>query len=323
MASHTVVVTDHDFHSLDIESDILEGIAEVRDLSEVTGDEFTAALAEADGVLNLRRDLDAETIACMDECRVIARYGIGVDNIDIDAVADRDIYVTNVPDYCLEEVAVHALSLLLAIARGVATYDRSVADGEWDRDVATPLHRLSTQTVGIVGFGDIGRALARRLNGFDVTILASDPFLDPEDIAGEPASLVSFETLLADSDYVSIHSPLTNDTRGMFDADAFDVMKDDAALINVARGPIIDESALYEALEFDSLRAAGLDVFDPEPPSVDSPLRNHPRVVTTPHVAWYSEEANEERRHAAAKCVRTALTGSVPENVITGPGDGE
>jgi D-3-phosphoglycerate dehydrogenase len=323
MPSHTVVVTDHDFHSLDVEAAVLKDVAEVRDLSGVTGDEFTAALAEADGVLNLRRNLDAEAIACMDECRIVARYGIGVDNVETDAAADRDIYVTNVPDYCLEEVAVHALSLLLAVARGVTTYDRSVTDGEWDRGVATPLHRLSTRTVGIVGFGDIGQTLARRLDGFDVTILASDPFLDSADVADEPVSLVPFETLLADSDYVSVHSPLTDDTRGIFDADAFDAMKDDATLINVARGPIVDESALYEALESDSLRAAGLDVFDPEPPSSESPLRDHPRVVTTPHVAWYSEEANEERRHAAAECVRAALTGSTPENVVTGPGVGE
>jgi D-3-phosphoglycerate dehydrogenase len=323
MPSHTVVVTDHDFHSLDVEAAVLKDVAEVRDLSGVTGDEFTAALAEADGVLNLRRNLDAEAIACMDECRIVARYGIGVDNVETDAAADRDIYVTNVPDYCLEEVAVHALSLLLAVARGVTTYDRSVTDGEWDRGVATPLHRLSTRTVGIVGFGDIGRTLARRLDGFDVTILASDPFLDSADVADEPVSLVPFETLLADSDYVSVHSPLTDDTRGIFDADAFDAMKDDATLINVARGPIVDESALYEALESDSLRAAGLDVFDPEPPSSESPLRDHPRVVTTPHVAWYSEEANEERRHAAAECVRATLTGSTPENVVTGPGVGE
>lgn len=322
MSSHKVVVTDHDFQSLDVEAAVLGDITEICDYSEVTGDEFTAALAEADGVLNLRRELDAETIACMDECRIIARYGIGVDNVDTDAAANQDIYVTNVPDYCLEEVAVHAFSLLLTIARGVTAYNRSVADGEWDRDVAAPLHRLSTQTVGIVGFGDIGRTLARRLDAFDITILASDPFLEPEDVAGEPVSLVPFETLLADSDYVSIHSPLTEGTRGMFDADIFNIMKNDAALINVARGPIVDKSALYEALESNSLRAAGLDVFDPEPPSVDSPLRHHPRVVTTPHVAWYSEEANEERRHAAAKCVRAALTGSTPESVVAGPDNG-
>ena len=323
MPSRTVIVTDHDFESLDVEESILRDIAEIWDLSGVTDVEFNAALAEADGVLNLRHELNADALARMNECQIIARYGIGVDNIAIDTAVERGIYVTNVSDYCLEEVAVHALSLLLAVARGVTTYDRSVADSEWDRGVATPLHRLSTRTVGIVGFGDIGRALARRLDAFDVTVLASDPFLKPEDVATEPAELVPFETLLADSDYVSVHSPLTDDTRGMFGAQTFDAMRDDAVLINVARGPIVDESALFEALESGSLRAAGLDVFNPEPPATDSPLRDHPRVVTTPHVAWYSEEANNERRHAAAECVRDALTGTTPENVVAGPADGE
>ena len=323
MSSHTVVVTDHDFDSLAVEKSILEDVAEVRDLSGVTGEEFAAALAEAGGVLNLRRDLDADVVARMDECRIVARYGIGVDNVNVDAAVDRGMYVTNVPDYCLEEVAVHALSLLLAISRGVTTYDRSVADGEWDRGVAMPLHRLSTRTVGIVGFGDIGRALARRLDAFDVTVLASDPFLEPKDVADEPAELVPFERVLSESDYVSVHSPLTDDTRSMFDAEAFDAMKDDAALINVARGPIVDESVLVDALESGSLRAAGLDVFDPEPPADNSLLRDHPLVVTTPHVAWYSEEANDERRHTAAECVRAALTGATPGNVVAGPADGE
>lgn len=323
MPSHTVVVTDHDFESLDIEAAVLEDVAEVRDLSGVSMDEFNATLVEADGVLNLRRNLDAEAIARMDECQIVARYGIGVDNVDINAAIKRGIYVTNVSDYCLEEVAVHAFSLLLAIHRGITTYDRSVAEGKWDRGVATQLHRLSTRTVGIVGFGAIGRTLARRLDAFDVTVLASDPFLESEDVANEPASLVPFETLLAESDYVSVHSPLTDDTRSMFDTETFDAMKDDAVLINVARGPIVDKSALLNALKSGSLRAAGLDVFDPEPPATDSPLRDHPRIVTTPHVAWYSEEANEERRYTAAKCVRAALTDSTPENVVAGPADSE
>lgn len=321
MSSFLVVVTDHDFESLDIEESILGEIATVRDLSQVSQSEFDAALIEADGILNLRRGLDAETIGSLQDCRIVARYGIGVDNIDTDAAVDQDIYVTNVPGYCTEEVAVHAISLLLAIARGIPTYDRSVANGDWDREVATPLHRLSTRTVGIVGLGNIGRTLARRLDAFGINILASDSNLTENDVADEPVSLVSFETILAESDFVSVHSPLTADTKGLFDADAFDAMKNEAALINVARGPIVDEAALLDALEDESIGAAGLDVFDPEPPEADSPLRKHPKVMTTPHVAWYSEEANVERRHEAAACVHAALTGTTPDNLVVGPGD--
>jgi len=295
MSSSTVVITDHDFESLDIEMSVLEDVGEIRDLSGVSGSDFNTAVAEADGVLNLRRNLNTRLIERMDECRIVARYGIGVDNIDIDAAAKEGIYVTNVPDYCIEEVFTHTLALLLAIDRGIHTYSKSIANSKWDRSVATPLHRLSTETVGIVGFGDIGRSLARRLDALNVSILASDPFLDPEDVADEPGSLVSFNTLLSESDYVSIHSPLTEDTRGLFNAEAFNTMKNDAVLINVARGAIVDEKALLEALENRTLRAAALDVFDPEPPGADSPLRDHPQIVTTPHVAWYSEEANIER----------------------------
>lgn len=321
MSLYTVVITDHDFDELDIEAATLENIAELRDLSGLTGPEFEEALTDANGVLNLRRNLNDTLITRMDQCEIIARYGIGIDNIDISTAAEQNIYITNVPDYCIEEVAVHALSLILAIARGITAYDQSVANGEWNRGVATPLHRFSTQTIGIVGFGDIGQELACRLEKFNIKILVSDPYLEPEDIDNESASLVPFETLLTNADYVSVHSPLTDETRGMFDAEVFDIMKDAASLINVSRGSIVDESALLEALESGALRAAGLDVFNPEPPASDSRIRDHPNVITTPHVAWYSEEANDQRRHTAAKCVRDALTGSTPENVVADPFD--
>lgn len=163
-----------------------------------------------------------------------------MDNVALDAAVDRGVYVTNVPDYCVEEVAVHAFALLLTLARGVLVYDSSVAAGEWDRDAAPPLRRLSTRTVGLVGLGDIGRALARRVDAFDVDVLFSDPYLTKEDVVSEPVSLTTFETLLTEADYISIHAPLTNDTRGLFDQEAFARMKPTSALINVSRGPIVD-----------------------------------------------------------------------------------
>lgn len=321
MPTFDVVVTDHDFDSLAIEEAVLDDVATVRDLSTVSEEAFDEALANAAGILNLRYSLPADSISRLDNCRIIARYGIGVDNVALDAAANQGMYVTNVPEYCVEEVANHAFALLLTLARGITFYDRSVSVGDWDRDAAAPLERLSTQTVGIVGFGEIGQTLAHRLDAFGIEVLASDPFLSEEDVAEKPAALVSFETLLRESDYVSIHSPLTDDTRDLFDERAFTQMKPSAALINVARGPIVDESALVAALDDGNIAAAGLDVFDPEPPRSDSPLRDHPQVVTTPHVAWYSEEANEERRQTAAECVRAALTGSKPANVIAGPNE--
>ncbi|MEF8780864.1 MAG: C-terminal binding protein [Haloferacaceae archaeon] len=321
MTGHTVVVTDHDFEDLEIEREVLGDVAEVVALADDVGDvpaDTAERLADADAVLNLRYEIDADAIARMDDCRVIARYGIGVDNVAVDAAADRGIPVTNVPDYCLEEVATHALSLMLSLARGLKRYDASVAAGEWDRGAAAPLHRFSTRTVGVVGYGAIGREVGARATALGADVLASDPFLDSDDVADDPATLTDFEDLCARADVVTVHSPLTSDTRGLLDADAFARMDDDAVVINVARGPIVDVGDLHDALEAGEVGGAGLDVFPEEPPGPDHPLRDHPRVVTTPHVAWYSEEAGEDRRRRATEIVRDVLTGGDPENVVNG-----
>lgn len=318
MSKHTVVVSDHDFQGLAIERDVLAGIADVHDAGGELDDESSVddQLVDADAVLNLRYDIDRPVIERMADCRIIARYGIGVDNIDLEAASEREIYVTNVPDYCQEEVATHALTLLLSLYRGVTQYDESVAEGEWDRDIATPIHRLSTQTLGVVGFGAIGREVADRADTLGFDVVTSDPFIDEVTAANHGAELLEFEALLERSDAVTIHSPLTPDTRGMFNADAFARMNESAVLVNVARGPIVDGSALLSALKDEEIAGAGLDVFPDEPPASDDPLRTHERVVATPHVAWYSEEANSERRRKAAENVRAALGGTRPENVV-------
>ncbi|MBV0926182.1 C-terminal binding protein [Halomicroarcula limicola] len=319
MSRHTVVVTDHDFEDLSIER---EGLSDIADVIELTGDvgedaaDAHETLADADAVINLRYDLDEAAIGALEDCRVISRYGIGVDNIAVDAASDRGIPVTNVPDYCLEEVSVHALTLYLALARGLKSYDASVADGEWDRSVAAPIHRLSTRTVGVVGYGAIGRAVGERADALGADVVASDPFLSAEDVADDPADLVEFEEVLERADFVTVHSPLTPDTRELFDADAFARMREDAYFVNVARGPIVDTDALYDALEAGEIAGAGLDVFPDEPPAEDDPLRDHPKALTTPHVAWYSEEANDQRRRTVTDIVRSALVGEEPYNVV-------
>lgn len=319
MSKDTVIVTDHDFTDLSIER---EGLADIADVVELTSDvsddaeDAHATLAAADAVINLRYDLDTDAIATLEDCRVISRYGIGVDNIDVDAATEQGIPVTNVPDYCLEEVSVHALTMWLALARGLSTYDAAVATGDWNRGAAAPIHRLSTRTVGVVGYGAIGRAVGERAAGLGADVVASDPFLDKDDVADDPADLVAFETLLEEADFVTVHSPLTPETRGMFDADAFVRMREDAYFVNVARGPIVDISALTAALNDGEIAGAGLDVFPEEPPAEGDPLRDHPKVLTTPHVAWYSEEANEQRRHTVTDIVRSVLSDSEPYNVV-------
>jgi D-3-phosphoglycerate dehydrogenase len=312
-----VVVTDHDFADLSIERDVLAG-HDVVDLTDGVGDPVDPAdLVGADAVLNLRTDLDAVHVeALADTCRAIARYGIGVDNVAVETATAAGIPVTNVPDYCVEEVATHALTLALALLRGVKRYDASVAAGEWAREAAAPLHRLSETTVGVVGYGAIGREVGRRAAALGADVIASDPFLEPADVADEPADLVAFETLVERAAAVSVHSPLTEDTRELFDADVFARMREDGVLVNVARGPIVDDDALTAALAAGEVAGAGLDVFPEEPPAVDHPLRDHPRVITTPHVAWYSEEANDQRRRTAAGIVRAALDGDEIDNVV-------
>lgn len=226
-------------------------------LSELTTTEAREILADADAIINLRYDIDAEDIEAMDRCKVISRYGIGVDNIDIEAATERSIRVTNVPAYCLEEVAIHTLTLVLALGRGITNYDQSVTDGEWDRNVSMPIHRFSTQTVGIIGYGSIGRELGTRATALGANVITSDPFLSKADISDEPASLVSFKELLGTADFVSIHSPLVESTHKMIDESALSHMKSSAYLVNVSRGSIVDDEELLHALNNGEIRGAG------------------------------------------------------------------
>jgi len=320
MPEYSVVVTDHDFESLDVEREVLGDVAEVIELKGTVGADAGTSLEDellaADAVLNLRRPLEADDLERMADCRIVARYGTGVDNVDLEAATAAGIPVTKVPDYCQEEVATHALSLSLALLRGLKPFDDSVASGRWQRDDGPRIRRLSAQTVGVVGFGAIGRAVADRFRALDATVVASDPYVEPEEAAEHGVELLDFENVLDRADLLTVHSPLTSATRELIDADALDRLDDDAYLINVARGPIVDASALRDALESGSIAGAGLDVFPEEPPAQDDPLRDHPDVITTPHVAWYSEEANAERRRRAAENVRRALTGESLENVV-------
>jgi D-3-phosphoglycerate dehydrogenase len=320
MSEYQVVVTDHDFDDLDIERDVLGDVATVEalgdDVGEVTTEGVESTLARADAVLNLRYQLEGRHIDRMTNCRIIARYGIGVDNVDVETATEHGIPVTNVPGYCIEEVSTHAVTLALALVRGVKPYDQSIAAGSWDREDGSPIRRLSTLTVGVVGYGSIGRAVADRFLALGADVVTSDPYVDESDVADSAVDLLSFEDLVEQADVLTVHSPLTESTRELIDATVFDALADHAYLINVSRGPIVDTDDLYAALEAGDVAGAGIDVFPDEPPSADDPLRDHPAVLTTPHVAWYSEEANDERRRRASENVRRALTGGELENVV-------
>jgi len=256
-----------------------------------------------------------EVFESLSTLQVVGRAGIGVDNIDLEAAADTGTKVLNVPDYCIDEVSTHALSLMLACLRGVPMYGSEVRSGEWDWEAGRPIHRLSEQTIGLVGLGKIGRSFARKVMTLDATVIAYDPYVDDDVFAVEGVRRVGFEDMLDQATLASIHCPLTPETRNCFGSDEFDRMNSNGVLINTARGPIVDQDALVEALRTGKIRAAGLDVFEDEPLG-NFPLQNLSNVLLTPHVAWYSEAAQKEVKHTITEDVMGVLAGDSPQNPV-------
>lgn len=316
MAQAKVVLTDYVWESLDVEKKTLAGLAELVPLQTKKPDEFIAEAADCDALLNTYAGpITADVMAKMPKCRIIARYGIGVDTIDLDAATQAGIIVTNNPTYCIEEVAEHTMALLLCAARKIAFYDRLVRGGRWEVPPGKPLFRLAGATLGLVGFGNIARQVAVRAAAFGMDVLFSDPFVKPGqyDVPGTAAPL---DQVLAQADFVSVHPPLTKETRGMIGDDAFGKMKRTAWVINCSRGPIIDTAALVRALDAGRIAGAALDTTDPEPLPNPHPLRERDNVIINPHVAWYSETAMKGLQAGAPSEVRRVLSGEWPVNVV-------
>jgi D-3-phosphoglycerate dehydrogenase len=250
------------------------------------------------------------------QCRIVSRLGIGLDNIDVPYCTSRGIPVTNVPDYCLIEVAEHALALILSLSRKVAFYHHETKQGRYQLQAGPALRRIEGQTLGIVGLGNIGRKLAEKARGLGLAIVATSRKREP--MLG--VEYVSLDALLARSDYVSLHVPLVSATRHMIGAGQLAQMKPSAYLINTARGGLIDHAALLAALDKGQLAGAALDVQDPEPPDLSQPIFQDPRVVVTPHSAFVSQESLANLRSRVSRQVATRLTGGVPENVVNGVG---
>jgi D-3-phosphoglycerate dehydrogenase len=311
-----VVLTDYVWESLDLERTTLDGIAELVALQTKRPDEFVAEAADCDALLNTYAGpITAEVMARMPRCRIIARYGIGVDTIDLEAATAAGIIVTNNPTYCIDEVADHTMALLLACARKVALYDRLVRAGRWEVPPGKPMFRLAGRTLGLVGFGNIARAVAGRAAAFGMRVLYADPFVRAGQFAvpGEKAELAE---LLGEADFVSVHPPLVPETRGLMNDEAFARMKPTAFLVNCARGPIVDTPALVRALDAGQIAGCALDTTDPEPLPDPHPLRGRDNVLITPHAAWYSEQALVGLQAGAPGEVRRVLTGQWPVNVV-------
>ena len=313
MSRFKVVVTDQVFPDVEVERALLAEIDATLEVADGTLPDALARGRDADALLNTYLPLGADAFAKLDRCRIVARYGIGVDNIDTRAASDAGIVVTNVPDYCVEEVATHALALLLALLRRVPQADAHVRTGGWGLDGLRPLTRLSELTVGLIGFGRIARRLGESLRTLGCRLIVHDPFLTPSE---DMPPLVSLDELLRSADAVSLHAPLTEGTRGMIDARALELMPEHAVLVNTSRGPLVVFEDLAAALHEGRLRAAGLDVLPTEPPEPGT-LDGVPNLLVTPHMAYYSEQAVRESQRKAATQIIKVLTGGEPDYAVT------
>jgi D-3-phosphoglycerate dehydrogenase len=311
-----VVITDYVWESLDVEHRTLDTLADIVALKTKKPDEFLHQAADCDALLNTYAGpITAQDMARMPKCRIIARYGIGVDTIDLGAATAAGIIVTNNPTYCIEEVAEHTMALILACARKVPLYDRLVRAGRWEVPPGKPMFRVSGRTLGLIGFGNIARQVAARAAAFGMRVLYADPFVKQGQFA-EPGMKVELDALLRDSDFVSVHPPLTPETRGMVNGAAFAKMKPTAFLVNCARGPVVDTEALVIALDAKKIAGCALDTIDPEPLPEGHALRNRDNVIVTPHVAWYSEQALVGLQAGAPGEVKRVLSGEWPINVV-------
>jgi D-3-phosphoglycerate dehydrogenase len=312
----TFVVTalDHRFTDLEVERDVLAelGDVELRDGAGLEPDEAIRLSEEADAVMvGARLRLDAGALARLGSCRAVVRYGVGFDNVDVEAATERGIWVAYVPDYCVDEVADHTIALMLALHRRLFAFDAAVRDGAWGIPPGTSVKRLSACTLGIVGFGRIGEAVGRRAAALGMRVLAIDPMRPAADVAAAGATLVELDDALPSLDYLTLHAPHLPGA-AVVDAQRLAALPRGACVINVARGGLVDEAALADALETGALGGAGLDVAAAEPLRPPNRLLDAPNVIVTPHAAWYSLEAVRELRAKAAAEVVRVLRGSPP-----------
>ena len=312
-APYLAVITDCEFASDEPERGELAGLAEVRKYACRSEEEVIAVAAAADAVLVQYAPITRRVIESLRRCRVIARYGIGVDMIDLEAARGRGIPVVHVPDYCVEEVSDHTVALMLAASRKLLTLHQAVSAGRWDFSVAAPVRRFRELAVGLLGFGKIARRVAEKLRGFGCRLRACDPYAREEAALALGVELVELVTLLAESDLVSVHAPLTEQTRHLLGLEAFRKMKPTALIVNTSRGALIDEAALADALDQGLIAGAALDVLEQEPIPADSRLLGRDNVLLTPHSAFYSVGSLRQLQVLTARGAAQVLRGEKPQ----------
>lgn len=311
-----VVMTDTIFPDTNIEDQVLSQIGTSITLLK-TPEDIVKEGKDADALVVVYEKITKEIIDQLEQCKVIVRTGIGYNNIDLEAATEKGIIVVNVPDYCLDEVSDHAISLAFALLRKLHTYDQAVKRGEWSLDIGKPIFGFRGQTFGLVGFGNIPRMMARKLQAFGFHLIAYDPYVSEQVAKEHGVTLVSFEELLVTADIVSLHTPLVEATYHLMNDAAFELMKESAILINTSRGPIVDTRALIRALQNNKIAAAGIDVVENEPPTaVEWELLKMDQVIVTPHAAFYSEDSEIQLRKSALEAVVTVLKGDLPKHFV-------
>ncbi|MFL2653669.1 MAG: C-terminal binding protein [Dehalococcoidia bacterium] len=314
---YKAVITDYVWPNLDIETKILnENNIEVVDCKDKNDQQLKNELIDADAILFCFREISSDLLEATSKCKVASRYGIGVDNIDIQKCTELGIVVTNIPDYCLEEVSDHAIGMILALNRRINDHSNMVKNGGWyDLDLDIPVQRLSESILGIVGFGRIGRTIANRISALGIKCIAFDPLLN----LGEKidnVEIVSFNNLLEMSDFITVHVPLNEQTHHLFSEKEFKAMKDNAIIVNCARGGLIDEIAASNALSNGQIGGIGLDVIEDTSKSPTSPLFINKNVIITPHTAFFSKASNEELQRRTAEEIVRVIKNKKPENFI-------
>ena len=311
-----VVITDAEYPAHDIEKKVLSKINfELIKFQCKTEKELIKNCKDADALLNQYAKITPNVINNLDNVKIIARYGVGVDNVNLDAATKKCIFVTNVV-YDICDVADHTITLILALSRKLFFIEKSIKNLEWDWKKFHPINRIKGKTVGIIGLGRVGRQVAKRINCFDVNLLACDPYISDDVFKKYNAKSVNLGTLLEQSDFVTLHVPLNDETKHMISTNQFKKMKKSSILINAARGGIVDEKALCKALKNKVIAAAGLDVLEKEPIEKNNPLLNLDNVIITPHMGWYSEDSVYEVQKIAAEQVLQTLEGKIPTNLV-------
>jgi D-3-phosphoglycerate dehydrogenase len=313
------VITDHSFPSIELQRSIIESAGfELRAADPIckTEDDVIRNCNDADVLLVQWAPVTRKVLAALPNVRCIVRYGVGVNNFDLKAAKEMGVTACNVPDFCLDEVSDHAIAMLISLGRRIPQDHYQISKGGWGVNDLRPIPAFSDLTLGLVSFGRIARLAAEKAKAFGLRVIAYDPWV-PETVFSElKVEKVEFDFLLKNSDMISLHCPLTDETAHLIDAKAIAKMKDGVILVNTSRGPVIDESALIEGLRSGKINGAGLDVFESEPPALDNPLRSMPNVLLTSHAASVSEKAVDALQTKAAESARDFLLGKSPTSAI-------